>query len=304
MIKVTSRWNHQDSIKIEWNLGKRCNYDCEYCPSEIHDNKSPHRDLITLQETIDQLSALNKPIRLSFTGGEPCVHPKFEDLVKYAKYKGIKWISVTTNGTRPFEFYQMLDEYVDQYVVSIHFEYDWMRVLNTMSKLADESKVALIGQIMAHHEFMNFVRSARGRLQQDGIPNTVRRIRWTQGNHDLFDDMRYHPDDLEWIKSQEATVGENTVLFDDKMLPIFMHANDVIKLHYNKFKDWACYAGIESLMINWDGEVHRATCRVGGSLGNIYNGTFVVPAEPITCDRNFCTCAADIPLTKYENKKS
>ena len=297
--KVTSRWPHQDTIKIEWNLGKRCNYDCSYCPSEIHDNKSPHTDIKLLIATVDKLAELNKPIRLSFTGGEPCVHPKFEELVKYAKHKGIKWISVTTNGTRLFEFYKMISEYVDQFVVSIHFEYDWMRVLHTMSKLAEETPVALIGQIMAHHDYMNFVRSARGRLQQEGIPSTVRRIRWTQGNHDLFDDLRYHPDDLAWIKSQEATVGENTILIDDKMLPIYMHANDVIKKHYNKFKDWTCYAGVESLMINWDGEVHRATCRVGGSLGNIYNGTFEVPTDPVTCDRNFCTCAADIPLSKF-----
>jgi hypothetical protein len=51
-------------------------------------------------------------------------------------------------------------------------------------------------------------------------------------------------------------------------------------------------------MINWDGEVHRATCRVGGSLGNIYNGTFEHPSQAVICTRKWCTCAADIPLTK------
>lgn len=300
MYKVTSRWPHQNTIKIEWNLGKRCNYDCEYCPSEIHDNKSPHTDIEILKATVDKLAEFKKPVRLSFTGGEPCVHPKFDELVKYAKHKGIAWISVTTNGTRPFEFYKMLSEYVHQYVVSIHFEYDWMRVVNTLTRLAEETKLALIGQIMAHHEYMPFVKNARGRLQQEGIPSTVRRIRWTQGDHDLFDDMRYHPDDLAWIKEQESTVQENTVLTGDKMSPIFMHANDVIKNHLNQYNGWTCSAGIESLMINWDGEVHRATCRVGGSLGNIYSGTFVAPTDPITCDRNYCTCAADIPLTKFK----
>ena len=79
-----------------------------------------------------------------------------------------------------------------------------------------------------------------------------------------------------------------------------MHSNDVIKLHKNQFKNWTCNAGIESLMINWDGEVHRATCRVGGSLGNIYTGTFTAPDAPISCTRDWCTCAADIPLTKFK----
>ena len=52
-------------------------------------------------------------------------------------------------------------------------------------------------------------------------------------------------------------------------------------------------------MVNWDGDVHRATCRVGGSLGNIYKGTFKRPTENIICTRDWCTCAADINLTKY-----
>lgn len=292
MYKVTSRWPHQNSIKVEWNLGKRCNYNCSYCPSEIHDNFSPHTDIETLKTCVDNLVALGKPIRLSFTGGEPCVHPKFDELIRYARHKDIQWISVTTNGTRPFEFYANLP--VDQYVFSIHLEYDWMRVASTLRKIADMTKIKVIGQIMAHHDHMVPAKVLREVLNSEQIPNTIRRIRWTQGDHDLFDDMRYHPDDLNWIKEQDATIPGNCVIDDQEII----HSNDIIKLHLNKYNNWSCNAGIESLMVNWDGEVHRATCRVGGSLGNIYNGTFNQPEDPIICTRNFCTCSADIPITK------
>lgn len=292
MFKITSRWPHQTSIKVEWNLGKRCNYDCSYCPSEIHDNFSKHTDIEILLITIDYLKTLNKPIRLSFTGGEPCVHPKFEKLITYAKEKEIQWISVTTNGTRPYEFYKNLP--VNQYVISIHFEHDWRTVVDTLKKLKDNTKFNLIGQIMAHHDYMDFVRNTRQFLSDVDIPNTVRRIRWTDGDHDLFDDSYYQPDDLTWIKEQEATVPENCIIDDTKI----MHSNDIIKLHLNQFKNWKCNAGLESLMINWDGEVYRATCRVGGSLGNIYNKTFLISSLPVICSRNFCTCSADIPLSK------
>jgi MoaA/NifB/PqqE/SkfB family radical SAM enzyme len=295
MYKVTSRWPHQNSIKIEWNLGKRCNYDCSYCPSSIHDNSSPHTDIEILKSTVDKLMTLGKPIRLSFTGGEPTVHPKFNELVKYCKHVGVSWISVTTNGTLPYEFYASLP--IDQLVFSIHLEYDWKRVFNTVESIVDQTKIKVIAQIMAHHEHMDSVLQLRAKCLLAEIPSTVRRIRWTEGDHDLFDDMRYNLNDLEWLKQQEATVSGNCVIDNTQVI----HANDVIKLHLNKYKGWTCNAGIESLMINWDGDVHRATCRVGGSLGNIYEGNFVVPSEPVTCDRNFCTCAADIPLTK-ENK--
>ena len=298
MYKVTSRWPHQSSIKVEWNIGKRCNYDCSYCPSEIHDNTSAHTDIEVLKKAVDTLASLGKPVRLSFTGGEPCVHPKFDELVRYAKYKGISWISVTTNGTRPYEFYASLP--VDQYVVSVHLEYDWRRIFNTIESLVDSTSIKVIAQIMAHHDHMSSVLQLRARCLLAEIPNTIRRIRWTEGDHDLFDDMRYHPDDLNWLKEQDATVKENTVIFlkEEPDMPRLRHANDIIKLHLNQYKGWSCNVGIESLMINWDGDVHRATCRVGGSLGNIYQGTLNVPTTPITCDRNFCTCAADIPITK------
>lgn len=294
MNKITSVWPHQNSIKIEWNLGKRCNYDCSYCPSNIHDSTSPHTDIEVLKSTINQITNLNKPIRLSFTGGEPCVHPKFDELVKYAKFKGVTWISVTTNGTRPYEFYANLP--VDQYVFSIHLEYDWRRVFNTVESVADQTKIKVIAQIMAHHDYMDAAMQLRSRCQLANIPNTIRRIRWTEGNHNLFDDMRYHPDDLNWIKEQEATVQGNCVIDETQII----HANDIIKLHLNQYKGWTCSAGIESLMINWDGEVYRATCRVGGSLGNIYKNSIGLPKDHIICTRDWCTCAADIPLTKVK----
>ena len=292
MYKVTSRWPHQGSIKIEWNLGKRCNYDCSYCPSSIHDNSSPHTDIETLKSTVDKLITLGKPVRLSFTGGEPCVHPKFLELVKYCKHVGIAWISVTTNGTLPYEFYAALE--ADQIVFSIHLEFDWRRVFNTVESVVDLTNKKVIAQIMAHHDHMDAVVQLRAKCLLAHIPNTVRRIRWTEGDHDLFDDMRYNLNDLELLKEMESTVEGNCVIDGEQII----HANDVIKLHLNRYKGWTCNAGIESLMINWDGDVHRATCRVGGSLGNIYEDNFVAPSNPVTCDRNFCTCAADIPLTK------
>ena len=55
MYKVESLWPHQYSVKVEWNLGKRCNYDCSYCPSVIHDSVSPHTDINILKTTPDDV---------------------------------------------------------------------------------------------------------------------------------------------------------------------------------------------------------------------------------------------------------
>ncbi len=294
MHKITSSWPHQDSIKIEWNLGKRCNYDCTYCPSSIHDNHSPHTDINILEATVDKLCEIGKPLRISLTGGEPCVHPDIEDLLDYFKRKDIFWVNLTTNGTRPANWYLQNEMYFNHLVFSLHFEYDWQRVVRTINEFYDRTQTDFFVNIMAHHDHMDSVRKVVKEFREKGIRFAVRRIRWTEGDHNVFDDMRYDGNDLEWIISQDATAKANCRIDDVEI----MHANDVIKLHMNKYKGWTCNAGIESLMINWDGDVHRATCRVGGSLGNIYEGNFVAPSNPVTCDRDFCTCAADIPLTK------
>lgn len=298
MHKVISVWPHQESIKVEWNLGKRCNYDCSYCPSIIHDNYSPHTDINILERTVDKLVEIGKPLRISLTGGEPCVHPDIEDLFDYMKRKEISWINITTNGTRGYQWYLQNEMFFNHLVFSLHFEHEWTRIFDTILKFYDSTERDFFVNVMAHHDKMDHVRAVVKKFDEIGIRYAVRRIRWTEGDHNVFDDLRYNGKDLEWILSKNSTVKPDCVIESETGEPLFYHCNDIIKNKLNNFKGWSCYAGIESLMINWDGEVHRATCRVGGSLGNIYDGTFKIPADPIICTRDWCTCAADIPLTK------
>lgn len=299
MRSITSRWNHQDSIHVEWNIGKRCNLDCTYCPAEIHDNHSEHKHYKQMLDVIDALAELDKPIRLSLTGGEPCVHPNIIDIIEHAEQR-LDWINITTNGTMPPKLYARLR--VSHYVFSLHVEDDnnWERcasnILHWTQLNEMERGIPFQVNLMAHHEHMDRVKRCAMLFDGHHIPYVVRRIRWTE-KHDWFNDMKYQPKDLQWILDTSATAKENCVIDDETL----MHANDVIKHHLNQFEGWTCNAGIESLMINWDGEVHRATCRVGGSLGNIYDGSFEMPEDPIVCTRKWCTCAADIPLTKVSN---
>lgn len=293
MYKIESRWPHQNSIKIEWNLGKRCNLDCTYCPVEIHDNYSPHTDISILENAVNQLSTLGKPIRISLTGGEPCVHPKIESLISYLSAR-VSWINITTNVTRTANWY-INQPLVNHWVFSLHFEDEgWKeRIIKIIEFNKFNANQLFQVNVMAHQNYMVRVKESVNIFKTENIPYVIRRIRWTE-RHDWFDDMKYDQKDLDWLLENSATASPN-VIIDDKEL---YHANDVIKEHLNQFEGWRCAAGVESLMINWDGEVHRATCRVGGSLGNIYKGTFKQPKEWITCTRKWCTCAADIPLTK------
>lgn len=75
------------------------------------------------------------------------------------------------------------------------------------------------------------------------------------------------------------------------------NVNDLLANETNKFKGWLCWAGVQNLTIDNNGDVWRAICKVGGKLGDIHNG-FIVPTDPIVCTKENCTCAADIQLSK------
>ena len=112
-------------FRVEWNIGKRCNFDCSYCGSSIHDNSSPHMPYEKIIQSIDTIrSSTDKQIKIGWTGGEPFVHPKFVDILKYAKENAnVFRQTVVTNGTVPFKTYQKALPYLDQVTFSYHFEH-------------------------------------------------------------------------------------------------------------------------------------------------------------------------------------
>lgn len=102
-------------FQVTWDLGRRCNYDCSYCPAIRHDNFSPHASLNDLKRNVDFLfeyidlymqHRYFKRASIGFTGGEPTVNPNFIEFVKYLKstYQekySHRWdcqFSLTSNG--------------------------------------------------------------------------------------------------------------------------------------------------------------------------------------------------------------
>lgn len=127
-------------LRIEWNLGKRCNYDCSYCGNDIHDNISDHLGLDIIEQTVKRISdaakSQKKECRISLTGGEPFVHPRIIDILKIIKDYKIEKISVTTNGSVPLKKYVSSIPYIDYFIFSYHFEFAYHdKIINTIVEL-------------------------------------------------------------------------------------------------------------------------------------------------------------------------
>ncbi len=107
-MKIEDRENR---FQVIWDLGRRCTYACTYCPPHRNNKTSPIVGLEDLKSSMDFLDDYisiyedmrEKPYNiksLSFTGGEPTIHPGFLQFGRYIKEKYGETYSVnmTTNG--------------------------------------------------------------------------------------------------------------------------------------------------------------------------------------------------------------
>jgi len=111
--------------QILWDLSRKCNYDCSYCWSSVHNKDAVHTPVDILISAIDKIISTwsnGETIRWNFGGGEPTLHPDFLKILKYLKSKK-QWVLVTTNGSRPGKYWAEAIEYVNSVNLSVHFEY-------------------------------------------------------------------------------------------------------------------------------------------------------------------------------------
>ena len=216
-----------DWLRVEWNLGKRCNYDCSYCGSDIHDRTSEHMPWEVYTSTVDKLvdtaKSVGKITRVSLTGGEPFVHPRIIDMLKYAKERGINRFSVTTNGSVGLQRYIDSLPYINYYIFSYHFEFakhdrimDTIVALNNHIKQHDSNQQVHV-HLMYLPGCLQEVKQLIDLFDSHGVHWVVRRIRpkidpvtgsWAlPGASGLTvydghsDDPYYSNEELEWLAS-------------------------------------------------------------------------------------------------------
>jgi molybdenum cofactor biosynthesis enzyme MoaA len=114
-------------IALTWMIGPRCNYDCMYCPTDWHDDSSPHPELDKLKlvwkSFYNKTHSLNLPYKITFSGGEVTANKSFLPLVEHIKNCEPAEIFVTTNGSASLRYYKDLAKLVNGISFSVHSEH-------------------------------------------------------------------------------------------------------------------------------------------------------------------------------------
>ncbi len=210
-------------FQVTWDLGRRCNYDCSYCPVHRHDNFSKHATLDELKANVDFLFEYIdvymehrnfKEANVGFTGGEPTVNPHFIPFAKYlkeeyeAKYQD-KWeadFALTSNGAFSEKMGQAIMENFCHATISYHSESDGklkQQVKDRILQLhyqGDMYKCTVSVNVMFHAEYFDECKELCEFLQQHGVDFVPRVIGEEPDSKPSFA-HQYNEEQLAWMKN-------------------------------------------------------------------------------------------------------
>ena len=211
-----------DNLTVTWDVGRRCNYDCTYCPPHRHDNFSPHADLETLKKTgqfiFDYATLMfpykkNKRLNINFTGGEPTNNPNFLAFGEWLqqtykeKYKDDYFMNLTITSNGAFGK-KMADSVCENYsfmTISYHAEAHASlkkQVINNIYYLTEKGFPIKIN-VMFHAEYWDECKDLCMQFERDGIGYVPRMI----GEHEDSKNSyahRYTDVQLQWMKDYWA----------------------------------------------------------------------------------------------------
>lgn len=288
-----------DWFMVSWILSSKCNYRCSYCPSFLHDGKAPGPDVVTAKKFIKELNGqlTNKKICYRFSGGEPTYWKHFLDLADYIKQQG-NYFSFLSNGSRDVAYFKAMAEFADGLILSYHPEYSKPAHFIEIGKVM---KCPVVVNMMVSPENFESVTSVAKQLFEGGLavwpkiildktgPVITNQVpEFTKEQYAVIKDWPY------FKNVDDSKIHRGKLLLDGRVVT----ANDLVMNGLNRHKGWTCYSGVDQLSVSMFGDIHRADCLVGGSIGTLEN--FTLPTTPQICTKEVCACLSDIYLKKHE----
>jgi len=282
-------------------------------------------------------SANQKKIKWSFTGGEPFLDPSFVGLLDQVRHRDTTYqINVTTNGSLPIEMYLAAARIVDGITISLHLERSEQEIaaiiekctmikdcfvsvnlmcasgrleqIKMMQSRLEENKINYVLRKitpMVHQEhLLPFVIEGAGRKNQNLLPITLQsknKMQWRKNANPMRGKKiaeYYSQKELNHILAvnNKKTWHNCGVWFDNgvykEINSDYLLANDL-----SSFRGWTCFAGVDSLFVDFDGQIYRGTCQNAGAVGHI-SQDFHFVSTPTVCEFDWCLCNTDICVRK------
>lgn len=304
--------NHADYFVVNWNLGNTCNYSCSYCPTFLHSGSVPWPELDTLTQFIDRVidQKRDKKVAFEFTGGEVTVYKHFIELCDHIKSKGAA-VALISNGGRTVKWWERFGNRADHVCLSFHAEEGDPEHFAKIVRIASRNIKTHVNIMMHPNHWDKCISVAESVVGIQNITMALQPLIVDFGEQ-LF---HYEPEqhavfENQWELYQKKIIRDNTssgfslrgVMRETEpgKIGTVWQPHILIAEQKNNWAGWICAAGVEQIIIDFDGSIWRGWCRQGGRIGNITDPNFKLTTEWVTCAKSFCHCNFDIMCTKVE----
>lgn len=328
--------------QIIWDLGRRCSYSCSYCPPHRNNKWSIFIDYDKLCSTMDSVAEYallydtfrKQPAKkkLSFTGGEPTVHPDFFRFLEYIRDKYPDFSrGLTTNGWFGSKVLEKVQELTTGGTISYHCEAnDIMKktVIQNAIVLKEKYKV----NVMFHKDYFDEcvkVCEVFDNNNVDYIPRIIGDEDSDEKAIELGYAHKYNRQQMKWFREFWKERGQKTAKKGNSQKGLGrpccggrtfkLDGTDANFLPSTNFFGWSCMVNWYFLFLNseLDAVYTHQTCGVNldgdvAPLGKISNFDEIIDQladnlykkniPMIKCPKTFCGCG--MCITKSKNNIS
>lgn len=303
----------KDWVVVNWNLGNMCNYSCSYCPSILNDGSFGWNDFEVVKSFIDKVAEHYAPrsVYFEFTGGEVTLWKDFVKCAEYIKSIGHD-IGFISNASRTIRWWEKNKYSFDHVCLSFHPEHaepdHFFEVVKIMSEQC-RTHVNIMGHtdpdlfqkgVDLSNKLADDIENISMAFQPLVVDFGEVRYPYTDKQQTIFDDQfKLFGSRVKHTKQFKLYRGSMDMHDTVNNLKQNTSAHRFIADNTNNWKGWDCWAGVEQIIVDFNGSVWRGWCRVGGSFGNIKDPQNVnFPKLPVRCNKSYCHCNFDIMCKK------
>jgi Radical SAM superfamily/4Fe-4S single cluster domain len=299
-------------FSTSWILGRFCNYNCSYCWPHARSDFVDHKPLELYKHTIDEIKRQARQngfthFHWSFSGGEPTAYKDLINLIAYlddgiqTPYQSVHMTTNLSPGSKWWKSWCSATEMLQRRSITASYHHEFAKEQEFGDKclqLMYEQVHVTINQVMVPENFW----SLYDRMEQfhaRGINVTLK----PQSDPTASFIVNGYTDEMIKIMQngfKQQADGENVyqiALYDaDGNEYLFDQAERFNAFGFNKFTNWHCNSGFQSVIIR-ENDVKRAYSCHDNLLGTLTEG-FTLFDYPRQCKTPTCVSSADSKIPK------
>ena len=256
-------------------LSTICNYRCSYCMPSLWAGKTrlDNNDILWY---IDEAKKKypHKQFNIRFTGGEPTLNPNISDLLKELYNRNV-YTHFVTNGSRTLRWWKENQKYLSGMILSVHTKYAEPDHIVDICKIFDQHKPIVISVVIDPTEWNKSLDNSyyiHDKLKNNTNSYVMRVLVEDKGGiyTPYTEEQKQFLSHKKWNKlfnkkiNVDWTLVANLIYLDGE----YYDPAEAKLTGTDNFFGWKCYAGIESLSLDGEGNIKYSLCGAEGILGN------------------------------------